>query len=143
MPSRDCRFTFRVRYAETDQMGTFYNARALEWFEVGRSELSRAMGLPYREWETRGIYLPVVEAHLRFRGRAQYDDLLAMHVTVAAEGAARLRFSNVVTHAEGGAPVCDGYTIHALLNKEGRPVRIPDWVAAMVKTTTMADPWSI
>ncbi|MDP0500445.1 MAG: thioesterase family protein [Verrucomicrobiota bacterium JB022] len=128
MPAPECRFTFRVRYAETDQMGTFYNARALEWFEVGRSELSRAMGLPYREWEARGIFLPLIEAHVKFRGRAQYDDLLEMHVTVVPERSARLRFSNHVCHAESRQPVCEGYTIHALINPEGRPVRIPEWI---------------
>ncbi|KAF0093110.1 MAG: acyl-CoA thioester hydrolase [Puniceicoccaceae bacterium 5H] len=131
--STECRFTYRVRYAETDQMGTFYNARALEWFEVGRSELARAMGLPYREWEERGVYLPLIEAHVRFRGRAQYDDLLEMTVRVEQERSARLRFSNEVVHAESRQPVCEGYTIHALINAEGRPVRIPDWVQAMLQ----------
>ena len=63
MPQHTCQI--RVRYSETDQMGTYYNSRALEWFEVGRSELSRSMGLPYAEWEQRGAFLPVVEAQAR------------------------------------------------------------------------------
>lgn len=125
-------FTFRVRYAETDQMGTFYNSRALEWFEVGRSELSRSMGLPYTEWEKRGIFTPLVESHVKYQGRARYDDLLEMTVTVERVGRARLKFSNVVVHAASGQAVCQGYTIHALLNPEGRPVRIPEWVEALV-----------
>lgn len=133
MQSASHTFTFRVRYSETDQMQTFYNSRALEWFEVGRSELSRAMGLPYTEWERRGVMLPLVEAHVFYRGRAQYDDLLEMTVSIREESPARLRFENKVVHADGEAKVVDGYTIHALLSAEtGRPVRIPDWVRTLL-----------
>jgi acyl-CoA thioester hydrolase len=120
---------FRVRYSETDQMQTFYNSRALEWFEVGRTELSRALGVPYAEWETRGILLPLIEARVFFRGRAQYDDLLEMTVKLKPEGRARLRFENRIVQASSGAPVADGYTVHAMLSAENkRPVRAPDWV---------------
>ena len=56
--------TLRVRYSETDQMGTFYNSRALEWFEVGRTEIMRAKGMTYVEWEKQGYMLPLVEAHV-------------------------------------------------------------------------------
>jgi YbgC/YbaW family acyl-CoA thioester hydrolase len=67
----------RVRYSETDQMGTFYNSRALEWFECGRSELiRRKVGMSYAALEAKGAFLPLVEAHLEFQGGARYDDLL-------------------------------------------------------------------
>ena len=59
-------------------MGTFYNSRALEWFECGRTELLRSKGLPYAEMERRGALLPVVESHVEYLGRARYDDLLKM-----------------------------------------------------------------
>lgn len=126
MPSTT--FTYRVRYAETDQMGTYYNARALEWFEMGRTELSRAMGLPYTEWEKRGIFMPLIEASVKYRGRATYDDLLEMTVSAETVGRTRLKFSNTVVHAENRAAVCSGWTMHALLNRQGIPQRIPDWV---------------
>jgi acyl-CoA thioester hydrolase len=133
MPSHTLQF--RVRYSETDQMQTFYNSRALEWFEVGRTELSRSMGLPYTEWEKRGILIPLVEARVFFRGRAQYDDLLEMTVTVKAEGRAALRFENKIVQAATGAPVADGYTVHALLSAEtGKPVRMPDWIKNFLET---------
>ena len=120
---------FRVRYSETDQMQTFYNSRALEWFEVGRTELARSLGLPYSEWEARGVFLPLVEAHVFFTGRASYDDLLEMSVVMKPEGRAKLRFENCVVHAVSGAPVANGYTVHALVSTETKkPVRIPDWV---------------
>jgi acyl-CoA thioester hydrolase len=129
MPSHT--FTFRVRYAETDQMGTFYNARALEWFEVARSELSRSIGQPYTEWEKKGIFLPLVEAHAFYKGRARYDDLLEMTVSSQVVGHVRLRFDYELRHADGErALVATGYTVHPLVNAQMRPMRIPDWVRA-------------
>src|SRR5512138_2705328 len=82
----------RVRYSETDQMGTFYNSRVLEWFECGRTEWLRATGLPYAQMETRGVLLPLVEAHAQYLGRARYDDLLRVTTRAAMSGRARLRF---------------------------------------------------
>lgn len=129
-------FQFRVRYSETDQMQTFYNSRALEWFEVGRTELSRAMGLPYSEWERRGILLPLVEARVFFRGRARYDDLLEMTVSLHPEGRARLRFENRIVQADGSGPVADGYTVHAMLSAQTlRPVRAPEWIAGLLSNS--------
>ncbi len=122
-------FTFRVRYAETDQMGTFYNARALEWFEVGRSELSRSMGLPYTEWEKRGAFLPLVEAGVKFKGTARYDDLLEMRVWTVEAGRVRLRFEYEIRHAgDNGRLVATGFTVHPLVDAQMRPMRLPDWV---------------
>lgn len=126
---------FRVRYSETDQMQTFYNSRALEWFEVGRTELSRAMGLPYTEWEKRGILIPLVEARVYLTGRAKYDDLLEMTTTLHREGRARIRFENRIVQADGSGVVAHGYTVHALLSAEtGKPVRMPDWIKKFLET---------
>ncbi len=123
---------FRVRYSETDQMQTFYNSRALEWFEVGRTELSRAMGVSYSEWEYRGIQLPLIEAHVYFTGRAKYDDLLEMTTTIQREGRARIRFENRIVQADGSGDVAHGHTVHAMLGKDGVPVRAPDWVLELL-----------
>jgi acyl-CoA thioester hydrolase len=119
--------TFRVRYSETDQMGTFYNARALEWFECGRSEVLRGLGMPYTVMEARGVFLPVVEAHVEYQGRARYDDLLRMTTAVAFEGRARLRAEVRIVQAEHGQPVARGYTIHAFTEATGKPIRPPPW----------------
>ncbi|MFP4054149.1 MAG: acyl-CoA thioesterase [Phycisphaerae bacterium] len=123
----------RVRYSETDQMGTFYNSRALEWFEVGRTEALRFMGLPYAEMETRGIFLPLVEANVRFLGPARYDDLLEMTVRLAPEGKARLRFDVEIVHDRPARePVVRGSTVHAVTNHDGRPVRPPQWLRKLL-----------
>lgn len=127
---------FRVRYSEVDSMKIVFNSHVLEWFEIGRTELSRAMGLPYIEWERRGIFIPLIEARVFYRKPARYDDLLEMTTTVRPEGRARLRFENRIVQAADGAPVADGYTVHALVSAEtGRPVRTPDWVKAFLEST--------
>ncbi len=118
---------FRVRYSETDQMGTFYNARALEWFECGRTELLRKIGTPYAEMEARGVLLPVVEAHVEYIGRARYDDLLQMITTATMCGKARVRCDVQIVHADGGAGVARGYTVHAFTDPAGKALRPPAW----------------
>ena len=118
----------RVRYSETDQMGTFYNSRALEWFECGRSELiRRKLAMSYADLEAQGVFLPLVEAHLEFQGGAKYDDLLRIGSVVEFHGRARLRFEVQITQASSGRAVVRGYTIHAFTDKNARPLRPPGW----------------
>lgn len=126
------RVQFRVRYSETDQMGTYYNSRALEWFEYGRTELCRAMGQPYRQMEQRGILLPVSEAHLEFLSKAKYDDLLSMTTTLSMAGRARFRFDVEIREAATERLVCRGYTIHAVTDAQGKPIRPPPWLLELV-----------
>lgn len=123
---------FRVRYSDTDQMMTYYNARVLEWFEFGRNELLRALGRPYRLWEQDGVRLPVCEAHLVFDGPAQYDDLLRLTTTVSMPSRARVRFDSRVVQEDTERPVCHGYTVHAVVDADGRPMRPPTWMTALI-----------
>ena len=123
----------RVRYSETDQMGTFYNSRALEWFECGRTELMRRrLGMSYAALEARGAFLPLVEAHLEFLGPARYDDLLEIASTVEVWGRAKLRFEVQVHQAESRKPVVRGYTVHAFTGQQGKPIRPPAWFIEMM-----------
>src|SRR5512141_570893 len=89
----------RVRYSETDQMGTFYNSRALEWFECARTELLRAAGVSYAQMEEKGVFLPLVEAHVKYEGRARYDDLLRITCGAKMAGKASVRFDVYIIHA--------------------------------------------
>ena len=123
----------RVRYSETDQMGTFYNSRVLEWFEVGRTELLRQLNLPYARMEDQGAMLPLVEAHAEFLGRAKYDDPLEIATTAAWSGRAKLRFDVTIVHAETRAGVARGYTVHAITDRSGKPIRPPDWLSKALK----------
>ncbi len=124
----------RVRYSETDQMGTFYNSRALEWFECGRTELMRRrLGMSYVELEEKGVFLPLVEAHLEFLGGARYDDLLEISSAVEVCGRARLRFEVEIVKVESRKRVVRGYTVHAFTNREGKPIRPPAWFTELIK----------
>ena len=124
----------RVRYSETDQMGTFYNSRALEWFECGRTEwMRRQLGLSYAELEARGVFLPLVEAHLEFQGGARYDDLLDVTSTAAMSGRARFRFDVQIQQNAGGNPVVRGYTVHAFADAAGKPIRPPAWFLELLE----------
>lgn len=122
------RLPFRVRYSETDQLGTFYNSRALEWFECGRTELLRAAGITYATMESKELFLPLVEAHVKYLGRARYDDLLEMTSTLTLAGKASLRFDVTILHAGSQAAVASGYTVHAMTDRAGKPVRCPAWL---------------
>jgi acyl-CoA thioester hydrolase len=124
----------RVRYSETDQMGTFYNSRALEWFECGRTELMRhKLGMSYAALEAKGIFLPLVEAHLEFQGGARYDDSLSVASTVELSGRARLRFGVQISQSDSGKPVVRGYTVHAFMNGEAKPIRPPAWFVEILE----------
>jgi acyl-CoA thioester hydrolase len=124
----------RVRYSETDQMGTFYNSRALEWFECGRTELMRRrLGMAYSGLESKGVFLPLVEAHLEFQGGARYDDLLDIASVLQMAGRARLRFDVQITQNATGKPVVGGYTVHAFTNAEGKPIRPPAWLIELME----------
>lgn len=74
----------RVRYAETDQMGIVYYGVYPQYFEVGRAELIRDLGMTYREMEEMGVLMPVVDLHVRYLRPAQYDDLLRIRTQIRA-----------------------------------------------------------
>jgi acyl-CoA thioester hydrolase len=123
----------RVRYSETDQMGTFYNSRALEWFECGRTELMRRrLGMSYAVLEEKGVFLPLVEAHLDFQGGARYDDLLDIVTVAELSGRAKLRFEVKIAQNATGKPVVSGHTVHAFADAAGKPVRPPSWFVEMM-----------
>lgn len=75
-------YDIRVRYADTDQMNVVYHANYATYFEIGRTEAIRTLGITYREMEDMGIEMPVTEIDLRFLRPARYDDLLRVRTTL-------------------------------------------------------------
>jgi len=112
-------------------MHTYHHSRVLEWFGCARTELMRSLGKPYREMEDEGFLLPVTQAHIDYAGKAQYDDELVMGVTMSMPSKARFRFDVTIEHADTGQPVCRGWTIHAVTDPTGKPVRPPKWMAEL------------
>jgi acyl-CoA thioester hydrolase len=115
----------RVRYAETDQMGVVYYANYFVWFEVGRTDLLRDAGWSYREMELEGIALPVIEAHCEYRQSARYDDELEIRTTGSQLSPVRVAFDYEVVRPSDAATIATGRTIHAALDRDGRPCRLP------------------
>jgi acyl-CoA thioester hydrolase len=115
----------RVRYAETDKMGIVYYANYLVWFEVGRTDLLRERGWSYREMEGDGLSLPVVEAACTYRRPALYDDELEVRTTGVLLSPVRVRFDYEVVRPADAATVAEGHTVHASLDRSGRPARLP------------------
>jgi acyl-CoA thioester hydrolase len=123
--ARVARSNVRVRYAETDKMGVVYYAHYLVWFEVGRTDWLRDTGWTYREMEHEGLALPVVEAHCTYRASAKYDDQLEIRTRARQVSAVRLAFDYDVVRQPDGQVIASGHTVHATLDRSGRPVRLP------------------
>ena len=118
--------TLRVRYPETDRMGVVHHSHYLVWFELGRTELMRELGVPYGELEDReGLFFPVVQASARYHRPAHYDDLLTVNTRVSAVRGATVRFEYEITRQGESGRLTSGFTEHATLGRAGRPLRLP------------------
>ena len=115
----------RVRYAETDKMGVVYYANYFVWFEVARADLLRSLGWSYREMESEGVLLPVIEAHCEYHRGARYDDELDVKAEGRLLSPVRLEFSYQVVRRADERIAASGRTVHAALGTNGRPCRLP------------------
>lgn len=123
----------RVRYAETDQMGVVYHANYLVWFEVGRVELMRQLGLDYKRMEIEeGCGIAVVEATLRYKAPARYDDELIVHTRVVALRGPVLRLGYKILRAEDGLLLCEGETVHVVVGRDMKRRPIPKKYAELL-----------
>jgi acyl-CoA thioester hydrolase len=122
----------RVRYAETDTMGVVYYANYFVWFEVGRTDLLRDAGWSYRDMEADGYLLPVLEATCLYRQSAKYDDELDVRTTGALLSPVRVKFTYDVVRPADEVLLATGFTIHASIDREGRPCRLPDRVRELL-----------
>ena len=119
-----CKTTYRVPYADTDQMGVVYYGNYLTLFERCRNELMRDSTLTYREMERRGLALPVIEAHVDYKSPAFYDDLLELEGWVSHAKGFRIRVD--VQVLRDGVVLASGYTVHCCMDlKTRRPARLP------------------
>lgn len=118
---------FRVRYADSDQMGVAYYANYLVWFEVGRTEWLRARSYAYTSLESQGVFLPVTEAWCKYVAPLRYDDLVWVITRVGKLGRTVVRFDYEIVK-EDGTRAATGYTEHCFLSRDGRVVRAPDGI---------------
>ena len=115
--------TIRVRYGESDQMGVANHAAYITWLEECRIELLRAVGASYRELETSGVMMPVIELNVRYRRSLRFDDLATCETVAEVKGPSRVVFRTVV---KNGDIVCaEAEVTVASVDRSGRPIRIP------------------
>ena len=120
-----------VRYAETDMMGVVYHGSYLPWFEIGRTNLLKQYGLPYRQLEAEGYFLPVLEVSVKYHRPALYDDTLRIVSTVTEKPVLRIRIGYEIYRGE--TLLATGTTVHAFIDKQGRPVRPPAKFATVME----------
>lgn len=116
----------RVRYAETDKMGIVHHSRYLEWFEVARTDLMREIGMPYAKCEELGISMPLLEAFCKFFKPSLYDEILTIEAKV--EKMPRASIILRYTIFRDGEKLTEGFTKHAFVNSDLKPVRLPKFL---------------
>ncbi|KAB2908320.1 MAG: acyl-CoA thioesterase [Ignavibacteriales bacterium] len=117
--------TIRIRYADTDQMKYVYNGKYLEFFEVGRTELIRDLGMSYKSFEEAGYMLPLYDAYVKYHSPAFYDEVIEIESTLNQKPMARLRIDYTIR--VGDRVIATGYTQHAFISAEtGKPTRSPE-----------------
>ena len=126
------RTTYRVIYGDTDNMGQAYYGNYFRWFEIGRSEMFRSLGLPYKAVEDNGIFLPVAESHCKYSSLAKYDDVLVIETTLDTKLKAGIKFDYIIYHEDGKTIVAKGYTKHPCVNRDGKVVRPPGFLKEII-----------
>lgn len=118
----------RVRYADTDKMQFVYNGKYFEYFEVGRTELLRSIGLPYKKIETMGFQLPVLESFIKYKNAGKYDDLLEVQAIVKELPHPKIHIDYVIKRNETEEIIAEGYTEHIFIKEDTKKaVRPPQF----------------
>ena len=117
--------TYRVIYGDTDQMGVVYYANYLRWFEQGRSEFLRQIGLPYSRIEEQGFHFPVIEVHCRYADSARYDEVIEIATELTETGRASLSFAYRILRQSDNRLLATGATKHACIDHSGKVARMP------------------
>lgn len=116
----------RVRYAETDQMGVVYHANYLVWFEIGRVEFIRQLGLDYKLMEREeGCGIAVVDVSARYKAPARYDDELVIHTRLIAARGPIIRFAYKIVRVADEVLLCEGETVHVVVGSDMKKRTLP------------------
>ena len=130
---RESTIEFRVRYAETDQMGVVYHANYLIWCEIGRTDLIRQLGTSYADLERRGVGLAVIDASVRYHAAARYDNLIRVRTVITNVRSRTVSFDYTIEDAATGLRLASASTTLASLNGEGKLVALPDEIRKVME----------
>ena len=125
------RSQIEVRYAETDMMGVVYHGSYLPWLEVARTAMLAAEGLPYRQLEAAGYFLPVIKVNLRYQRPARYADVITIEAVIREKPGVRLRIDYQLFRND--ELIATGHTVHVFIDKAGRPLRPPEMFVAIME----------
>ena len=131
--------TFRVRYAETDQMSVVYYANYLVWFEIGRTDYCRQRGFAYRDMEKEdGLCIIVAEARCRYKAPARYDDEIEVRTCLKEVRRRVLTFDYEIYRRPDDELLAEGETVHVITDLSGRPRALPDKYVQFLRPTAEA-----
>jgi acyl-CoA thioester hydrolase len=123
----------RVSYADTDAMGIVYHSNYVRWFEIGRTEMMRDMGIVYARLEKEGFYLPVTQLYCHYLAPARYDDIVQIETAINYFRMASIKFDYEIKDERGINVLVEGYTVHAFTNRQGKIVRAPRTISERIR----------
>lgn len=126
----DYEFTheIRVRFVETDAMGIVHHSNYLAYFEEARVAYLAHIGHPFTAWRSEGLESPVLESFVQYRQPCRFDEVLTVHLRLAAASRATFQLSYLVTAPDARAT---GVTVHGCTTTSGRPTRLPTWLVEL------------
>ncbi len=124
----------RVIYADTDAMGIVYHTNYIRWFETGRTEFFRNIGIAYRDVESGGFNLPLTQAYCHYHLPARYDDLVLLETDIDFIKRASIKFVHKIWDEAHKNLLAEGYTVHACTDSSGKVIRIPAMITDRLKT---------
>jgi acyl-CoA thioester hydrolase len=123
----------RVRYSETDQMGVVYHGNYAQFFEIGRTEWLRSLGVTYKDMEIKGIMLPVISLQCNFIKSALYDDVLTIETIIKKKPMVKIEFDYVIKNQHGHL-ICKGSSVLAFIDmKTMKPTRCPEYLLESIE----------
>jgi len=134
-PHLTSRSSILVRFCETDLMGIVHHANYLLYMEAGRVDWLHRRGISYEAWARRGIHLPVVDASLRYRKAARFDETLVVETTCQSQSRVTVHF--VYRIVRGDELICSGETVLACVGPSLALIRIPDDIAAVFRSAEL------
>ncbi|MEX0985846.1 MAG: thioesterase family protein [Bacteroidales bacterium] len=131
--------TYRVRYADTDQMGVVYYGNYPRFYEIGRSEMIRDLGYTYKELENSGVFMPVTSVNARYLYPLYYDELITIETTLKKMPQARMVFFHTIYNEENQVVHTAEVTLVFLSKETNRPVRVPGYMITALEKMTNLD----
>lgn len=114
----------KVRYVETDQMGIVHHSNYFAWFEVGRTEFIKQLGMTYSEMEANGVFLPLVGCGSTFKIPARYEDELIIRTSIERLNFVKIQFKYVIIRKIDSKILAEGFTLHAFVDSNFKPINL-------------------